>query len=921
MVTLRGMLIILALSVRVGWSQSDGTEASSREVSAVATDAAVDSVASATAREGVDSSVAEAGHGDTLEPVAAIDSLDPPQQEPTQEPRILRSSAAGGRVLVTGQKRHKRKQVSAPVLSRDEISKVVATAQDPLRSLPTLPGVSASSDLSVRPLVRGGDLTETGVELDGVPLLMPYHYGSVFSVFHREAIDDFRLYTGVAPASTRGMLSGTVLAHSRPPLADTTFGGMDISLLRGSGWMNIPPWPDRVGMWISGQSLWYDWTTKRFMDLAAYLGAAGRDDVERWKATNTLPTTWDVQGGLSVPVGSSWMLEFGGYVAGDEYRVLDRIKTYWVDGKEIPSPQIVAVPKNWDNPDSGSTTMCWSGSFVVPCPEHVVEKVRLDTSAIVELSSRMMHTRLRWTPDPDFSIEGVAAWQQVDWDVRFPGERQLVEDAVNGGYRATRVGDGETFDWRRNMLSLDLSARKMWSDEHQTSAGVGWGRGREIVRTHLSRPLAHLIMGTTGNPMEFLGFFNEDEILVATGRNSSYLDQKRLEDLDFDYDASWVQVPADLWIEQQWDPGDDTRVRAGLRMEDGSSGWNWPDPRVQIQHQLGENDLLGLGVGLHTQNELPFEWRLSASEPLVPEKVWMTVLEWEHTFAPGWRSTVSGWGKYYQDLASPSLERYGEVDTNAYTQELWQYINEHQSEFPDSLRSFTCPEGSTMDSCDELMAQFRAKVFEWVPASTRSSIHDWMMSKRLRYASTGIGFATGLEASLRFQPAQAWTGWGSLEWSVSRRRDRPDGQWVPFALQHPWKATLVNAFRIDRTWELSVRYTAMGGNPYTPFKFWDDEFGDTRETVPDGSSGADEVDTVLWIGARNSGTLAPYQRLDLRLSRGTTIWGQPATYYYEIWNALNDPNMILRDAETGQFLWVQWNVPFPVMFVGLEMRF
>ncbi|MCB9497812.1 MAG: hypothetical protein H6686_13070 [Fibrobacteria bacterium] len=842
-------------------------------------------------------------------------ALDSMETSAGEGPRVLRSSAAGGKVVVVGQKRHKRKDVSRTVLRRQEVEKVVATAQDPLRSLPTLPGVSVSSDLSVRPLVRGGDVAETGVELDGIPLLMPYHFGSVFSVFHREALDNFQLYSGIAPARSQGMLSGTVLAASRPPLVDSLFGGADLSILRGSAWMNVPLLPGRSGLWISGQSLWYDWTLKRFFDLGALVGAVDEQDAENWKSTNTLPTTWDVQSGISLQLGGDWAVDFGGYIAGDDYRLLKRIQTYWVDGREVPRVEKVLSPSTDSTGATSWEFKCWFGSVLTTCPDTVLTRRATDTAAFVDLGNRMLFSRLQWHPDRDLSVEGVVAWQSVAWDVRFPGRRGLVPDSVDGGYEVVRVGEGESFDWRREVLDFDLSARKTWSEEHRTDAGFGLGLGRESARTDLARPVAQMILGTSGNPMEFLGFFNEEEVLVTSDQHAGFFTMEKLQDLDFRFDSTEDRSSADVWVEHSWDFDDATRVRAGLRVEEGTTGWGWPDPRLQVQHQIGSKDLVGIGLGLHTQTELPFEWRLSAVEPLVSEKSWLAIVEWEHEFAPGWRSTISGWGKFYQDLASPSLERYGEVDSAAYLEELRRYLMEHWSEMPDSLTNFSCAlPGQTLDpdSCEKAMRRWERLRLEWIPAPIASEIHDWVLPRRLRYTSTGIGWAAGVEASLRFQPTRGWTGWASGEWSVSRRRDRPQSDWIPFALQHPWKFSLVNAFRIDRVWELSVRYAALGGPPYTPFKIWDDQFSYGEAGV--GS------DTLLWIGKRNSATLAPYQRLDLRVSRSGTIRGKPATFYYEIWNAWNDPNMILRDSESGRFRWVDWNVPIPVMFLGLELR-
>lgn len=838
-------------------------------------------------------------------------------------PRNLTGHSVGATVTVKGVARHKRKEISNNQLRREEIKKVVATAQDPLRALPTLPGVSAASDLSVRPIVRGGDLTETGVQLDGVPLLMPYHFGSAFSVFHKEALEDFQMYTGVAPAQSEGALSGTVVARTRPAPTDSFFGGVDVSLLRGSAWTGIPLVKDRVGLWLSAQSLWYDWTLKRLMDFGVLMGVANGDAVDQYKAQITLPTTWDAQAGLSWKIDKSWMMDVGGFAGGDKYQVLDQPEACYIDGKEIPCWNIVSTYNSSTGEYSESCLNPGTGRLA-PCPPSLKKTTRIDTQANVGLSNWMARARLAWNPDKDLSLEGVVALQSVDWDVAFPGGRELRYEPTTGDYKVVRYNDSTTFDWTRAVQDVNVSGRKRWNEAHETSLGLGWGRGTENVNTNLSRPLANLILGTTGNPLEFLGLYTEKETVILAGGKESDVTFDGLAETDFLYDTSSTQQRPWAWIEHKWDPDPETRVRAGIRLSRSADGaFEIPNPRLQVQRQVTEKDLIGIGVALHTQSELPFEWRYAASTPLVSEKAWMGIVEWEHTFSPGWRTTISGWGKLYRDLASPSIEKYAEADPQAVGTGIMDWMRNNRREYFDSLQLWYYDEQSRYsqpgisderrnfleDSIRSVLLQAEAA---GVPDSIKNRIADDLRPKRLEYASTGEGWAAGIEGSLRYQPTEGWTGWASAEWSISRRKDRDGSAWYPFGLERPWKLSWVNAFRIDKKWEISLRYSAMGGNPYTPFKIWDSPYGGTSKW---------NADTLLWIGKRNSGTLAPYQRLDMRVSRESKVFGKPATFYYEIWNAFNDPNMILRDNETGEFRTVQLNIPFPTIFTGMEVRF
>ncbi|HQF55147.1 MAG TPA: Plug domain-containing protein [Fibrobacteria bacterium] len=848
-------------------------------------------------------------------PLAPIDSAiqaggaDSIELEPADSVRETESGSVTRTVTVKGQARHKRKEISTNTIRREDAKKVVATMQDPLRALSTLPGVSTASDLSVRPVVRGGDLTETGVQLDGVPLLMPYHFGSVFSVFHQEAMEDFQLYSGVAPASAEGMLSGMVVARSRSAPVDTFFGGVDVSMLRGSAWLGVPLVEDRVGLWLSAQSLWYDWTLKRFMDLGVLLGAADKDDVEEYKSMVTLPTSWDLQGGISAKLGRDWMLDVGGFVAGDKFRVLEPTTICLEGGKEAYCSY------------SGGYYYDSLGRWVAAPPDRQEHKTIYDTSAIVDLTNWMARTRLSWNPDRDLTVEAVGAWQSVDWHAQFPGHRELDCDRNGKNCTVRRDSDSSLFDWTRSLKNLGLSVRKRWSQEHETHAGLGVGQEAQSARTDLLRPVAQLIMGTTGNPMEFLGVFNEEEIRFSGSNNRLFLDIESFADVEFDYDTSVKSLEPTGWFEHRWDPDSRTRVRAGLRIaSDAQGGIDIPNPRLQVQRQITDKDLFGVGIALHTQSEMPFEWNFAANKPLKSEKAWLGIVEWEHAFAPGWRSTVSGWGKLYRDLASSRMAQVGKYDSAAYRAMLlsWVWNNFLSLGIPDSVMQGRygfqydpnlSQEENTRRS-DSVSRLNDDEKTAYVPEDVRAFTAEVSQDRVLRYESTGEGWAAGLEFSLRYQPTPAWTGWASAEWSISRRKDRPDGIWYPFGLERPWKLSWVNAFRIDKKWEISLRYAAQAGNPYTPSSLWGQMFMD-----------GDESDSVLWIGKRNSARLAPYQRLDLRVARESRMFGFPATFYYEMWNAFNDPNFILRDSESGQFRWIQLNVPFPTVFLGMEVRF
>ena len=105
-----------------------------------------------------------------------------------------------------------REDLSADFISRDQIRRTPATADDVFRVVQTLPGV-ASTDFSSSFLIRGGESDETLVRYEGIDLLEPYHipyWGGAISVVSPDAVRSIRLQRGGLPARYGRQLSGAL---------------------------------------------------------------------------------------------------------------------------------------------------------------------------------------------------------------------------------------------------------------------------------------------------------------------------------------------------------------------------------------------------------------------------------------------------------------------------------------------------------------------------------------------------------------------------------------------------------------------------------------------------------------------------------------------------------------------------------------
>jgi hypothetical protein len=89
---------------------------------------------------------------------------------------------------------------------------------DPLRALHRLPG--AASGVSAKAHLRGGDVNETAVVLNGQRLLDPFHirdYQSMFSAIDARAIDGMQVYTGGFPVRYGDSMGALVIVDALDP--------------------------------------------------------------------------------------------------------------------------------------------------------------------------------------------------------------------------------------------------------------------------------------------------------------------------------------------------------------------------------------------------------------------------------------------------------------------------------------------------------------------------------------------------------------------------------------------------------------------------------------------------------------------------------------------------------------------------------
>jgi hypothetical protein len=141
--------------------------------------------------------------------------------------RLRESAIELNQVLVTGSRQRGAEDVRSSVTAlRPEDSKILpGAAEDVLRSLQALPGVTSVSDASSQLVVRGSGPDQNLILIDGFEVLNPYRLYGFVSMFNPETLSDISLQTGGFAAQYGDRLSAVLDVRNRDGRRDVPVAG------------------------------------------------------------------------------------------------------------------------------------------------------------------------------------------------------------------------------------------------------------------------------------------------------------------------------------------------------------------------------------------------------------------------------------------------------------------------------------------------------------------------------------------------------------------------------------------------------------------------------------------------------------------------------------------------------------------------
>lgn len=747
----------------------------------------------------------------------------------------------------------------AVTLKSDFIRKMPGAMNDPIRAVAYSPGVMVSSDFNARPFIRGGDGDQTQIVLNGLPLLQPYHVGGSFSLFNLSTLESVELHRDDFPVEYPGALSGILRLKNRLAPPPKPHAQIDASMIRGGVFAETPLPQTPLSLYAGAQTFLFNDILHGLLNGVSALSSdsAFRNDMQTYQNHINLPSFRDFHWGLGYAPQGDWRVNYFGGYSHDDYAVVVPAKTNII-GKPAPADNPIPV-------------------FPAPTSQEInrSKKLSIDSLSAVGIGNHAHFLNLAWDIHAHHYLEANAGLQWQKWDVSFKKDADLAEPLM--------------LEQDSRLFSLRLVDAYTPVPGRQFKFGASFDYRFDRYRTEMPFVLYDVIVNSNGDMLSTLGAFSPKGFRIrkddSTRTNFDYLGSYPAR-IRFSH-RGWSEQRVFALFASHRIESSTGELSYGLRQEyDPEAGELFPAPRASYRWKLSETDALLFKAGLYTQYHAPFYVR-DAHPSLLSEKSAEAGMKWEHRLAPGFAFSVDTYYKYYFDLIEAFLKPNGTLDLKSSFDALPNSaLSEEQIQ---SLKG-------TLDSAKSLSA---------LSDSVRQAAYETFGGLVFDYRNSGVGHSLGSEFSLEYQPYSAWSGWLSADFSLSYRRDREGEDFYPFQIHRPVVFNWVNRFEIPRNYELALTYRWAMGQPYTSYSGTMDE------------KGLGSID----VGARNEGRLAPYSRLDIRLSRNFRRWGGNFKTYIEVWNAMNEPNYFARDNETGQLKSAQLNFPFPVVFLGLSADF
>ncbi len=161
-------------------------------------------------------------------------------------------------------------QMSATRMDIQKVKKMPAFLGevDLINSIELLPGVSVAGEGAAGFNVRGGDVGQNLILLDGIPIFNPSHLFGFFSAFNADLLKDATLYKGGIPARYGGRIASVLDASLREGNLRELKGSGGIGVIASRLSLEVPLVQEKSALIIGARASYSDWILNRVDDLS-----------------------------------------------------------------------------------------------------------------------------------------------------------------------------------------------------------------------------------------------------------------------------------------------------------------------------------------------------------------------------------------------------------------------------------------------------------------------------------------------------------------------------------------------------------------------------------------------------------------------------------------------------------------------------
>ncbi len=151
------------------------------------------------------------------------------------------------------------------------------------------------------------------------------------------------------------------------------------------------------------------------------------------------------------------------------------------------------------------------------------------------------------------------------------------------------------------------------------------------------------------------------------------------------------------------------------------------------------------------------------------------------------------------------------------------------------------------------------------------------------YLNQGSGYVGGAEIFFRHQIPERFFGWISYSYTHAERRENPDVAYIPYLFGNTHIVSIVGNYSFTPNFEIGAKWQYLSGTSEAPIS----SIVLVQDPVTRGlNSLVSRADEEL------STQLAPYHKLDLRVSHKWNVWGSQVGGFLDILNIYNRRNKI-----------------------------